>query len=106
MEPDNTNLDQPTSQPLQTEQSEKSQKAGTIAAIVFIVILALIGLYLYGALVAREQLNGDEMTEPAVDDNEEVVDDFESIEDDFADFDVESLETTDNQVEADLETAS
>lgn len=99
MEPQQTTNDQGmTGQ--NPEAKNNSHTAGTIAGVLFIIILALIALYLYGALVADE-----DATTPAFDvEPVEESDQLSDLENDLENFDVESLETTDSQVESDLET--
>lgn len=78
---------------------ESKSHTGLLAGLALIVILTLVFFYLYGADIAQETTvplnNNAADTEPA--------DSIADIEADLESFDVESLDTTDPEIESTLE---
>jgi hypothetical protein len=84
----------------QTPAPHQNKRAGTIAGLVFLLLLLLIGLFLYGMRLNREQdINVVETPTSEVTD-----DDLNDIQADLETFDLESLETESPEVDSTLET--
>ena len=78
--------------------------AGLIAAFALIVILVLLGLYFYGANVANDnRVIEVPVSGPAIN-SIESGDELADIEAELTEFDVESLDNTDTEVDATIST--
>ena len=81
-----------------------NRTAGLIAAFALIVILVLLGLYFYGANVANDsRVIEVPVSGPAIN-SIESGDELADIEAELTEFDVESLDTTDTEVDATIGT--